>query len=70
MTKIYDNWKDFPMDQWNWPDFSPEEIACRGTGNLMIVPHAMDKLQALRASGVSRVERLVMVLGVVVFKFK
>jgi len=48
MTKIYDNWQDFPINQWNWPDFSPEEMACRGTGNLMIVPHAMDKLQALR----------------------
>jgi zinc D-Ala-D-Ala carboxypeptidase len=48
MTKIYANWKDFPMDEWRWPSFSPQEMACRGTGRLMIVPAAMDKLQALR----------------------
>lgn len=48
MTKVYANWKDFPKSQWRWPDFSPQEMACRGTGRLMIVPNAMDKLQALR----------------------
>jgi hypothetical protein len=48
MTKIYANWKDYPMSQWRWPSFSPQEMACRGTGRLMIVPSAMDKLQALR----------------------
>jgi hypothetical protein len=48
MTKIYASWKDFPKSQWRWPDFSPQEMACRGTGRLMIVPEAMDKLQALR----------------------
>jgi len=32
-----------------WPDFSPEEIACRGDGSLLIDPPAMDKLQALRS---------------------
>jgi hypothetical protein len=36
------------MSEWRWPNFSPEEMACRGTGRLMIVPSAMDKLQALR----------------------
>jgi hypothetical protein len=48
MTKIYKSWKDFPKSEWRWPSFSPEELACRGTGNLMIDPRAMDKLQALR----------------------
>jgi len=48
VTKIYANWKDYPMNQWRWPSFSPQEIACRGTGRLMVVPHALDKLQALR----------------------
>lgn len=33
---------------WRWPAFSPQEIACRGTGKLRIDPAAMDKLQALR----------------------
>lgn len=49
MTNVYASWKDFPMSQWRWPDFSPQEMACRGTGRLLIVPEAMDKLQALRS---------------------
>src|SRR5690606_18323309 len=48
MSKLYDSWRDFPIAQWRWPSFSPQELACRGTGRLMIVPAAMDKLQALR----------------------
>jgi hypothetical protein len=48
MTTIYNSWRDYPMEQWRWPSFSPQEIACRGTGNLMINEAAMDKLQALR----------------------
>lgn len=49
MSKIYKSWKDYPKSEWRWPSFSPQEMACRGTGKLMIVPDAMDKLQALRA---------------------
>lgn len=48
MTKIYNSWRDYPKIEWRWPSFSPEELACRGTGKLLIVPEAMDKLQALR----------------------
>ena len=48
MSKVYKHWRDYPMSEWRWPNFSPEEMACRGTGRLMIVPSAMDKLQALR----------------------
>lgn len=48
MTKIYKHWRDYPKSAWRWPSFSPEELACRGTGKLLIVPDAMDKLQALR----------------------
>ena len=32
-----------------WPNFSPAEIACRGTGKLLLNQVALDKLQALRA---------------------
>lgn len=46
--KIYANWKDYPKSEWRWPSFSPREMACRGTGRLLIAPDAMDKLQALR----------------------
>ena len=48
MNTIYKSWKDYPKSEWRWPSFSPEELACRGTGKLLIVPEAMDKLQALR----------------------
>lgn len=37
-----------PMEPWEWPNFTPQELACKGTGYVMIDPDAMDKLQALR----------------------
>lgn len=37
-----------PENAWRWPNFSPAEIACRGTGKLLINAPALDKLQALR----------------------
>lgn len=36
------------VEAWRWPNFSPAEIACRGTGKLLINEPALDKLQALR----------------------
>ncbi len=33
---------------WRWPNFSPAEIACRGTGRLLVNEPALDRLQALR----------------------
>lgn len=49
MTALtYAHWRDVPEGVWRWPDFSPEEIACRGSGALVINEAAMDKLQALR----------------------
>jgi hypothetical protein len=33
---------------WRWPNFSPAEIACRGTGKVLVNEPALDKLQALR----------------------
>jgi len=47
-TTFYDLWRDVPDDTWHWPNFSPAEIACRGTGKLLINGPALDKLQALR----------------------
>ena len=47
-TTTYSHWRDVPAGVWHWPDFSPAEIACRGTGALRISTEAMDKLQALR----------------------
>lgn len=44
----YANWRDVPEKEWRWANFKPREMACKGTGSLLIVPDAMDKLQALR----------------------
>lgn len=45
---IYNKWQDFPEAEWRWKNFSPREMACRGTGRLMVNERAMDMLQALR----------------------
>jgi hypothetical protein len=37
-----------PANTWRWPSFSPREIACKGTGSILINENALDKLQALR----------------------
>ena len=47
-TTFYDHWREAPKGTWRWPNFSPAEIACRGTGKLLINEPALDKLQALR----------------------
>ncbi|MDO5757292.1 MAG: D-Ala-D-Ala carboxypeptidase family metallohydrolase [Rhodobacterales bacterium] len=47
---FYQNWKTVPARLWRWPDFSPVEIACRGTGKLMVNEDALNKLQALRTA--------------------
>ena len=47
-TSFYDHWRDVPEGAWRWPNFSPAEIACRGTGKLLVHEAALDRLQALR----------------------
>lgn len=42
------HWRDVPPGFWRWPSFSPEEIACRGTGALLVDEEALDRLQQLR----------------------
>jgi len=44
----YRHFRDVPQNLWRWPNFSPAEIACRGTGQIKLHPEALDKLQALR----------------------
>jgi zinc D-Ala-D-Ala carboxypeptidase len=48
MPRHYRNWREVPTGDWRWPNFSPRELACKGTGSLVLNPHALDKLQALR----------------------
>ncbi len=50
MGQVYKHWSDFPMDQWRWPDFSPQELASKGEGELMIDEPSLDRLQALRTA--------------------
>ena len=44
----FNHWRDVPESAWRWKNFSPAEIACRGSGSLHINEEALDKLQALR----------------------
>ena len=43
-TRFYRHWRDVPKDSWRWPNFSPAEIACRGTGSILIHEAALDRL--------------------------
>lgn len=45
---LYQSWKDVPKGKWRWPNFSPRELACKGTGSLLVDEVALDKLQQLR----------------------
>jgi hypothetical protein len=47
-TTTYAHFRDVPESDWRWPSFSPAEIACRGTGKLLVNEPALDRLQALR----------------------
>jgi zinc D-Ala-D-Ala carboxypeptidase len=47
-TSFYSHFRDVPDALWRWPNFSPAEIACRGTGQLKLHAQALDRLQALR----------------------
>ena len=46
--RTFRHFREVPENLWRWKNFSPAEIACRGTGQLKLVPEALDKLQALR----------------------
>jgi hypothetical protein len=35
-TTFYRHWRDVPESAWRSPNLSPAEIACRGTGKLLI----------------------------------
>jgi zinc D-Ala-D-Ala carboxypeptidase len=45
---LYQSWKDVPKDKWRWKNFSPRELACKGTGSIRVDEVALDKLQELR----------------------
>lgn len=47
-TRSWEHWRDVGANEWDWPNFSPAELACRGTGRLMIDTDALDRLEQLR----------------------
>ena len=47
---FYQHWRNLPATAWHWPNFSPAEIACRGTGKLLVNDDALDRLQELRVT--------------------
>lgn len=47
--RAYARASEVPVTSWRWPNFSPQELACRGTGQLVINPRALDMLQSLRS---------------------
>ena len=48
MKRDFTSYKLVPPSIWTWPSFSPREMACKGTGKLVVDDDAMSKLQALR----------------------
>lgn len=42
------SWEMVPPAEWVWPNFRPRELACKGTGRLMLSRKAMNALQRLR----------------------
>lgn len=48
----YENYGDVDEAVWSerYPNFTPKEIACKGTGRLLVNERAMDMLQALRTA--------------------
>jgi uncharacterized protein YcbK (DUF882 family) len=45
---VYASADDFPWDEDRWPNFSPHEFACKGTGRVAVDPEALDLLQEMR----------------------
>lgn len=48
MKRRYNHFDDVPPGEWRWTSFSPREVACKGTGQLIVDEDAMNRLQALR----------------------
>lgn len=48
MLRSWLHYSDVETAEWPWTNFSPSELACRGTGRLMVDTALMDKLQELR----------------------
>ena len=47
---LYAHWSDVPPHRWPWQNFSPQELASRGDGSILIDQDAMEKLQWARST--------------------
>ncbi len=46
--QTYSTCNNIPQDAWRWSSFSPQEIACRGTGEILVHEAALDNLEEMR----------------------
>lgn len=47
---LYAHYKDVPKEAWPYEHFTPKEIACRGTGELLVNHAALLALNKLRSA--------------------
>jgi len=45
---FFEHYSEVPEGYWRWENFTPKEIACKGTGKLLVDERSMDMLQELR----------------------
>ena len=48
MRHEFSSWRKVQISTWLWPNFTPEEWACKGTGRIVYHTEMMDALQGLR----------------------
>ncbi len=48
MKKLFKHYNDIEPGEWIWENFTPKEIACKGTGEIVIDPHTLNCLQQAR----------------------
>ena len=44
----YEHHSAVPASAWRWRYFTPAELACKGTGRLVVMPPALDMLEVAR----------------------
>jgi uncharacterized protein YcbK (DUF882 family) len=49
VQKLFDHWSDVPDGAWPCIYFRPDEIACKGTGELLLNPGALNALDKFRS---------------------
>lgn len=48
-VRLYSHWSEVAAQDWQWLNFTPDEIACKGTGELLVNARALDTLQEARS---------------------